>query len=92
MKNLILTAATIIISSIGFAQSTSSNASTNTSSAEVQKVETRKAAPAKGGCCSMAEGKAGCADKSAKSCAPQSKCTSSQKPAAKAESKAKTES
>jgi len=92
MKKMIFTAAAIVFGSVGFAQTTSPSATVNAPSAEVQKVETRKAAPVKGGCCSMAEGKAGCADKSAKSCAPQSKGTASEKPAAKSEAKAKTES
>ena len=39
----------------------------------------------------MSEGKACCANKSAKSCAPKSKGTKSQTPADKSEAKAKTE-
>lgn len=91
MKNLILTAATIMFCSIGLAQSSSSTNASATS-ADVQNVEARKATPAKGGCCSMAEGKpACCADKSSKSCAPKSEGKSSDKPAQKSNAKARTE-
>ena len=90
MKNVILSAATILFCSVGFAQTSSTtNAASNTSAEQI--VETRKAAPSKGGCCSMAEGKAGCADKSAKSCAPKSAASSSEKSSVKTDSKAKME-
>tara|TARA_B110000046_G_C12964438_1_gene386016 strand:+ start:602 stop:871 length:270 start_codon:yes stop_codon:yes gene_type:complete len=88
MNNVILSAATILFCSVGFAQTSSTTAATSNAS-ELQKVETRKAAPSKGGCCSMAEGKAGCADKSAKPCAPKSVTSSSERRTQKRKWKAK---